>query len=46
MLLGFAIISVPFLSAFRGYYQGLKELKLYAQSQIVEQLIRVLSIIF
>ncbi len=40
-----AVIFVPYLSAVRGYYQGLKRLDLYASSQVLEQLIRVLSII-
>lgn len=36
-----AIIFVPYLSALRGYYQGLKRLDLYASSQVLEQLVRV-----
>lgn len=44
-LLGIAIITVPFLSALRGYYQGLKEMGLYAYTQVVEQFVRVFSII-
>lgn len=36
-----AIIFVPYLSALRGYYQGLKRLDLYASSQVLEQIIRV-----
>lgn len=45
-ILIFAVILVPFLSALRGYYQGLKRLDLYASSQVFEQLIRVCSIVF
>lgn len=41
-----AIIFVPYLSAIRGYYQGLKRLDLYASSQVLEQLIRVSVILF
>ena len=40
-----AVIAVPFLSAIRGYIQGLKRLDIYASSQVLEQFIRVLSII-
>lgn len=41
IILSFAVILVPFLSVFRGFYQGLKELKVYAVSQVVEQGVRV-----
>ncbi|MEG0076321.1 oligosaccharide flippase family protein [Anaerorhabdus sp.] len=41
ILLTFAIVTVPFLSVFRGFYQGLKELKVYAVSQVIEQVVRV-----
>lgn len=40
-----AVISVPFLSAIRGYYQGLKRLDLYGSSQALEQFVRVFCII-
>lgn len=40
-----AVIAVPFLSAIRGYIQGLKRLDIYASSQVLEQFVRVLSII-
>lgn len=40
-----AVLFVPYLSAVRGYYQGLKRLDLYASSQVFEQFIRVSSII-
>ena len=40
-----AIIFVPFLSAVRGYYQGLKRLDLYGSSQVLEQFVRVGSIL-
>ena len=39
--LAIAIFLVPVLSAFRGYYQGLKEMQEYAFSQAFEQLFRV-----
>ena len=40
-LLALAIFFVPVLSAFRGYYQGLKEMEEYAVSQAFEQIFRV-----
>lgn len=45
LILVIAVILVPFLSAVRGYYQGLKRLDLYGSSQALEQFIRVFSII-
>ncbi len=40
-ILAIAIFLVPVLSAFRGYYQGLKEMEEYAFSQAFEQIFRV-----
>lgn len=40
-ILAVAIFLVPVLSAFRGYYQGLKQMEEYAFSQAFEQLFRV-----
>ena len=45
LILVVAVILVPFLSAIRGYYQGLKRLDLYGSSQALEQFVRVFSII-
>lgn len=45
-ILTLAVILVPLLSSFRGYVQGLKRLDLYASSQVLEQFVRVFSIIF
>ncbi|MFV0380514.1 MAG: oligosaccharide flippase family protein [Anaerorhabdus sp.] len=45
MLLSLAIVVVPFLSVFRGFYQGLKELKVYAVSQVIEQIVRVSALL-
>ena len=42
VLISFALFFVPVLSAFRGFYQGLKEMEIYAFSQVLEQLSRVL----
>ncbi|MCF0114382.1 MAG: oligosaccharide flippase family protein, partial [Erysipelotrichaceae bacterium] len=41
MILAVAVILVPFLSSYRGFYQGLKEMKAYAISQVIEQISRV-----
>ena len=41
MLLSLAVLFVPILSAYRGYYQGQKEITQYAFSQSFEQLFRV-----
>lgn len=44
-ILAIALVLVPLLSSFRGYYQGLKMLPTYAASQVLEQLVRVAFII-
>lgn len=44
-ILALALFLVPVLYSYRGYYQGMKELKLYADSQVIEQLARVLSLL-
>ena len=44
-ILTLSVIIVPLLSAIRGYIQGLKRLDIYASSQVLEQFIRVFSII-
>ena len=44
-ILTIAVILVPLLSSFRGYVQGMKRLDLYASSQVLEQFVRVFSII-
>lgn len=40
-----AVLFVPYLSAIRGYYQGLKRFDLYASSQVFEQFVRVTFIL-
>lgn len=40
-----AVVVVPFLSSIRGYAQGLKRLDIYGASQVLEQFVRVFSII-
>jgi len=44
-ILTIAIVAVPFLSSIRGYIQGLKRLDIYGASQVLEQFVRVVSII-
>lgn len=41
VILSLALFIVPVVYSYRGYYQGMKELKLYADSQIIEQFARV-----
>lgn len=40
-ILSISLFLVPFLSSYRGFYQGLKEMKSYAVSQVLEQFVRV-----
>lgn len=40
-ILSLALFTVPFLSSFRGFYQGMKEMKAYGFSQVLEQFSRV-----
>lgn len=44
-LLSFALFLVPVLYSYRGFYQGLKQLRLFANSQVLEQLVRVLFLL-
>ncbi len=41
IIVSFALLWVPMLSYYRGFYQGLKEMKVYAFTQVLEQIIRV-----
>lgn len=41
IILAFALIFVPYLSYYRGVYQGLKEMKVYAFTQVLEQVVRI-----
>lgn len=45
MILGVALFIVPILSSYRGFYQGLKDLKVYADTQVIEQFGRVFSLL-
>lgn len=45
-LLAIALFLVPFLNSYRGFYQGLKNLRLYANTQVIEQFVRVFSLLF
>ena len=44
-ILVLSVLTVPFLSSFRCFCQGLKELKPYAFSQVLEQFVRVFSML-
>lgn len=41
IILSLALFIVPVVYSYRGYYQGMKELKIYADTQITEQFARV-----
>lgn len=41
MIMALAVFTVPLLNSYRGFYQGLKELKTYSFSQVFEQITRV-----
>lgn len=41
IIISLAVFTVPLLSSYRGFYQGLKEMSIYASSQVLEQLARV-----
>lgn len=44
--ISFAVLVIPYLSLTRGYFQGHKYISPSSMSQIIEQLIRILVIIF
>ena len=41
IILSLALFLVPILYSYRSFYQGLKDLKSYADSQVIEQFVRV-----
>ncbi|MBR2669304.1 MAG: oligosaccharide flippase family protein [Solobacterium sp.] len=45
IILALALFIVPLLSSYRGFYQGLKDLKVYASTQVLEQLARVIFLL-
>ena len=45
VILALALFLVPILYSYRGYYQGMKELRLYANSQVIEQFARVAALL-
>ncbi|MDP2812970.1 MAG: oligosaccharide flippase family protein [Erysipelotrichaceae bacterium] len=45
MIISLALFVVPLLSSYRGFYQGLKYLKEYAFSQVLEQFSRILFLL-
>lgn len=46
VILSLALFLVPILYSYRGYYQGMKEMKSYAGSQVIEQFGRVAFLLF
>ena len=45
IIIAFALIFVPFLSYYRGFYQGLKEFEVYSITEILEKIVRIAFII-
>ncbi|NLZ76307.1 MAG: oligosaccharide flippase family protein [Erysipelotrichia bacterium] len=45
IIVAFALVFVPYLSYFRGFYQGLKEFKTYSITQVLEQVVRITFLI-
>lgn len=45
IVISLALFFVPILSSIRGFYQGLKEMEIYALSQVVEQISRVIFLL-
>lgn len=45
ILISFALFFVPILSSARGFYQGLKHMEIYALSQVLEQIARVVFLL-
>jgi len=41
IIVAFALLFVPILSFYRGFYQGMRDMRVYARTQVLEQLIRV-----
>ncbi len=45
MIVAIAVFFVPILSSLRGFYQGLKDMEIYALSQVLEQIARVVFLL-
>jgi len=45
IIVAMALFTVPLLSSFRGFYQGLKRFDLYAFSQVLEQFSRIVFLL-
>ena len=45
IILSAALFLVPLLYSYRSFYQGLKDLKIYGESQVIEQLSRVFALL-
>ncbi len=40
-IISIALLIVPILACYRGFYQGFKEMQLYASNQVIEQIVRI-----
>ncbi len=45
MLMTLSIFTVPLLSSYRGFFQGIKDYSTYSISQVIEQVVRVLFLL-
>lgn len=45
IIIAIAVFFVPILSSIRGFYQGLKNMEIYALSQVLEQIARVVFLL-
>lgn len=45
IVISIALFFVPILSSIRGFYQGLKEMEIFALSQVIEQISRVIFLL-
>ncbi len=45
IILSLALFLVPILYSYRSFYQGMKDLKVYATSQVIEQMSRVAALL-
>ena len=45
IILSLALFLVPILYSYRSFYQGLKDLRVYANSQVIEQMTRVAALL-
>ncbi len=45
IILALSIFTVPYLSGLRGFFQGMKELRIYSFTQVLEQIIRIIFLL-